>query len=192
MFALDKSALRKSALKARDATDPDWRIEQSLALSKYAGTLALSDGEIVSGFLPIRSEIDLRPLMNALHAYRVTLCLPVVLDPQTITFRRYVPEMPLVDTGFGTQGPGSDVATVDPNIMLMPLAAFDARGNRLGYGAGHYDRAIARFHALGRKPRLVGCAFACQRVEIIPAEPHDVPLDAILTEEGLHHFPDRA
>jgi 5-formyltetrahydrofolate cyclo-ligase len=75
---------------------------------------------------------------------------------------------------------------LDPNVMLVPLAAFDARGHRLGYGAGHYDRAIARLQERGLRPRLVGIAFDSQRVDRVPDEPHDVPLDAILTETGLH------
>jgi 5-formyltetrahydrofolate cyclo-ligase len=72
--------------------------------------------------------------------------------------------------------------------MLMPLAAFDQRGHRLGYGAGYYDRAIARMHERGLKPRLIGTAFECQKVERVPEENHDVALDEILTELGLRHF----
>jgi 5-formyltetrahydrofolate cyclo-ligase len=91
--------------------------------------------------------------------------------------------------GFGTSGPGRDAAVLDPQLMLVPLAAFDAAGNRIGYGAGHYDRAIARLHARGMFPRLIGLAFDCQRVETVPAEPHDAPLGEILTESGLRQFP---
>jgi len=189
---LNKSDFRSLALKKRDATDPDWRATQSTKLIEFAGQLELTKRSLISGFLPIRSEIDLRPLMNALHANGVSLCLPVVLDRETIVFRRFLPGMELIHTGFGTFGPGQDAEIVDPDTMLMPLAAFDDHGNRLGYGAGHYDRAIARLHGVGKEPRLIGCAFACQRVEAIPAEPHDVPLHAILTEEGMRHFPDGA
>jgi 5-formyltetrahydrofolate cyclo-ligase len=77
---------------------------------------------------------------------------------------------------------------LDPTLMLVPLAAFDRRGHRIGYGAGHYDRAIARLHAKGLKPALIGIAFDCQEVGTVPNEPHDVRLDAILTESGLRTF----
>src|SRR5690606_3324712 len=94
----------------------------------------------------------------------------------------------LVATGFGTSGPGPEACVLDPDIMLVPLAAFDWRGHRLGYGAGHYDRAIARLHAADRRPHLIGVAFDCQEVEGVPDEPHDVMLAEILTESGLRRF----
>ncbi|MEO0543909.1 MAG: 5-formyltetrahydrofolate cyclo-ligase [Pseudomonadota bacterium] len=187
---MEKADLRRSALKNRDALDPDWRAQQSDKFSQFAASINFSEGAVISGFLPIRSEIDLVPLMRVLHQRGASLCLPVVLDRETIVFRRYAPGMPLVDTGFGTRGPGPNAEAVDPDIMLVPLAAFDARGNRLGYGAGHYDRAIVRLHRANRKPQLIGCAFSCQRVAAIAVEPHDVPLDAVLTEDGLQLFRD--
>ena len=77
---------------------------------------------------------------------------------------------------------------LDPDIMLVPLAAFDARGHRIGYGAGHYDRAIARLVEAGSPPRLVGIAFDCQQVPLVPDEWHDVIIPEILTESGLRRF----
>lgn len=185
---MSKDRTRSDALAKRDALAAEWRNEQSRALPSFVDALGVPSGALVSGFLPIRSEIDLQPLLAALNAKDVALCLPVVLNRETIVFRRYNSGFELVDTGFGTRGPGLGAETVDPDVMLMPLAAFDDHGNRLGYGAGHYDRAIARLIAKGKRPRLIGCAFACQRVERISAETHDVPLDAVLTEEGLTHF----
>ena len=94
----------------------------------------------------------------------------------------------LVDMGFGTAGPGPEAGVVEPSLMLVPLAAFDARGHRIGYGAGYYDRAIARLQSNGHAPRLVGIAFDCQEVERVPDEPHDVVVPEILTERGLRRF----
>jgi len=184
-----KKALRLAALARRDALDPHRRIDAALAIAE-AG-LAVIDagpGDIVSGFMPIRSEMDTRPLMAALAEKGARLCVPAILDRTTIVFRELVRGAPLVDTGFGTVGPAEDAAILDPTIMLVPLAAFDARGHRIGYGAGHYDRAIARLHARGLHPRLYGIAFDCQEVERVPAEAHDVPLPAVLTENGLRRF----
>ena len=85
--------------------------------------------------------------------------------------------------------PGSQAVELDPTVMLMPLAAFDRMGNRIGYGAGHYDRAIARLHEKGQQPRLIGVAFDLQEVEQVPHEVHDVPLSAILTQSGFYQVP---
>ena len=184
-----KKILRDDALARRDALDPEWRAAASLAMADAAERIAVAPGTIVSGFLPIRSEIDLRPLMAALARGGARLCLPVVLDRATIVFREYRPGMALVGTGFGTSGPGAEAQVLDPAVMLTPLAAFDAAGNRIGYGAGHYDRAIARLHAKGMAPRLIGVAFDCQRVDAVPAEAHDVRLGEALSESGLRRFP---
>jgi 5-formyltetrahydrofolate cyclo-ligase len=90
--------------------------------------------------------------------------------------------------GFGTIGPHETAETLEPAIMLVPLAAFDARGHRIGYGAGYYDRAIERLKNNGHAPRLIGIAFDCQQVELVPDEPHDVVIPEILTESGLRRF----
>jgi len=183
-----KDRLRTQALARRDGLDPGLRAQISAGLARAAGGLGLAPGSVVSGFWPIRSEIDPRPLMDALAEGGARLCLPAILDRATIVFREYVPGMPLVAMGFGTRGPGAEAAILDPDAMLVPLAAFDGAGNRIGYGAGHYDRAIARLHARGRVPRLIGTAFDCQQVDAVPAEAHDAPLGEILTESGLRRF----
>ena len=185
-----KSELRRKALGARDAIAAEARIEASLAIEKI-GTreIDVQSGEIVSGFWPIRSEVDLRPLMFALREKGARLCLPVILDKTTIVFRELVRGADMVDTGYGTFGPGPDAEVVDPATMLVPLAAFDRAGHRIGYGAGHYDRAIARLHAKGMDPRLIGIAFDVQEVDRVPYEGHDIALSAILTEGGLRKMP---
>ena len=124
--------------------------------------------------------------MARLRERGARLCVPAILNRSTIVFRELVPGAALIATGFGTSGPGPDAAVLDPDIMLVPLSAFDSTGHRIGYGAGHYDRAITRLHQKGLNPRLIGIAFDCQEVPSVPAEPHDVRLDAILTESGLN------
>ena len=182
-----KAQYRNERLAARDAIPVDERIEMGLAMAAHGGdAIDVAPGAIVSGFLPIRSEADIRPLMARLRERGARLCVPVILDRSTIVFRELVPGAALVATGFGTSGPGPDAAVLDPDIMLVPLSAFDSIGHRIGYGAGHYDRAIARLHQKGLNPHLIGIAFDCQEVPSVPAEPHDVRLDAILTESGLN------
>ncbi len=184
-----KKTLRLEALARRDALPVDYRIEQSLVMADVGSEqLAVLPGEVVSAFMPVRSEVDVRPLMFALGAKGARICVPAILDKTTIEFRELVRGAPLIDMGFGTVGPGPEAAVLDPTLMLVPLAAFDGDGNRIGYGAGYYDRAIARLRDKGITPRLVGLAFDCQQVEAVPFEPHDIPLDAILTESGLRRF----
>ena len=182
-----KAQYRNERLAERDAIPPDERLDKGLAMLAHAGdAIELQPGEIVSGFLPIRSEADIRPLMARLRERGARLCVPVILDKLTIVFRELVPGVPLVPSGFGTAGPGPEAAVLDPEVMLVPLSAFDSTGHRIGYGAGHYDRAIDRLHQKGLNPTLIGIAFDCQEVPSVPAEPHDVRLDAILTESGLN------
>ncbi|MGQ2907979.1 MAG: 5-formyltetrahydrofolate cyclo-ligase [Aliihoeflea sp.] len=183
-----KKALREEALARRDGLDSQWRIEASLRMAEAADRLGVEPGMVVSGFWPMRSEVDVRPLMFALRERGARLCLPAILDKQTIVFRELVRDGKMVDMGFGTFGPGPDAAELDPDLMLIPLAAFDDRGHRIGYGAGYYDRAIDRLQAKGHAPRLVAIAFDCQEVERVPDQDHDVQLPEILTESGLRPF----
>ena len=184
-----KKQHRLAALARRDALDPFWRIEASLDMADAAKKLIdIAPGEVVSGFWPIRSEVDVRPLMFALREKGARLSLPAILDKTTIVFRELVLGAEMIDMGFGTSGPGADAALLDPSIMLVPLSAFDHRGHRIGYGAGHYDRAIARLVERGLAPRLIGIAFDCQEVPRVPDEPHDVIIPEILTESGLRRF----
>lgn len=181
-----KKTLRQQALARRDRLDEFWRIEAALEMAETArDQIAFEPGTIVSGFWPMRSEVDVRPMMFGLRERGARLCLPAILDKTTIVFRELVRGAPMVEMGFGTAGPGEEAEVLHPDIMLVPLAAFDARGHRIGYGAGYYDRAIARLHGLGRTPRLIGIAFDCQQVEKVPDEPHDVILSELLTESGL-------
>ncbi len=184
-----KKTLRTQALARRDGLELQARIEMSLAMAEEARQIEIAPGSVVSGFWPMRSEVDVRPLMFALREKGARLCLPAILDKTTIVFRELVRGAPLIDMGFGTAGPGPEAEVLDPTLLLMPLAAFDARGHRIGYGGGYYDRAIASLHARGLKPRLIGIAFDCQQVPMVPDEPHDVRLPHIITESGLRPFP---
>ena len=183
-----KEQLRLESLARRDALGPAARHDKSAAIAQAAASLAISPGTLVAGYLPIRSEADIRPLMAALRQEGADLSLPAVIDRTTVEFRAFTAESALVGTGFGTTGPDDSAPVVQPDVLLMPLAAFDRKGSRIGYGAGHYDRAIAVLRAQGADPRLIGIAFDCQEVASVPAQAHDVPLHAVLTESGLRRF----
>lgn len=178
--------MRAAALARRDALPLAQRIEAALAVADHG--VDLDGARTVAGYWRIRSELDVRPLMARLGEGGARLALPAVVDTQTIRFRVLHRESALVAAGFGTLAPGPDAAEVDPDLVLVPLAAFDAGGNRIGYGKGFYDRAIADLHQRGRKVRTIGIGFDCQEVPAFAAEPHDMRLDAVLTESGLRSF----
>jgi 5-formyltetrahydrofolate cyclo-ligase len=176
-----KAALRAAALARRDALDPEWRAQASeriaervLALPELAG---LSP---VAGFWPIRSEVDPRPIMRALHGRGQALAVPVVADPH-LMFRLWTPGAALVRRPFGLSEPPDTAPEVLPCALLVPLACFDRNGGRIGYGKGHYDRTLAALKA--RSPVLtVGLAFSVQAIEHAPVTEHDEPLDMVVTE----------
>lgn len=184
-----KKQLRLEALARRDALSPQWRIERSFDMAALADSLDITPGTIVSGFWPIRSEVDIRPLMYALMDRGARLCLPAIINKTTIVFRELSRGEEMIDMGFGTYGPHESAEELDPAVMLVPLAAFDHLGDRIGYGAGFYDRAISKLHARNLHPRLIGIAFDCQLVPDVPAEDHDVRLHHLLSESGLRRFP---
>src|SRR5690606_37518493 len=124
-----KRELRREALARRDALDPSFRIEAALEMTEFArNSIEIEPGAVASGFWPMRSEVDVRPMMFALRENGARLCLPAILDKTTMIFRELVRGAALVDMGFGTAGPGDDAEALDPSIMLVPLAAFDTRG----------------------------------------------------------------
>jgi 5-formyltetrahydrofolate cyclo-ligase len=179
-----KADIRKRILAKRNAVSPEWRAMASRAIARHALPAAANGpGGPVAGYWPYKSEADPRPLMEMLGRYGRPLALPVIQHTDVI-FRRWIDGVELVDAGFGTLGPDPTSDEVQPAVLLVPLAAFDAAGNRVGWGQGHYDRVIDKLAATGAGLLTIGVAFSFQQVHGVPAEPHDRPLDMIITELG--------
>jgi 5-formyltetrahydrofolate cyclo-ligase len=143
-------------------------------------------GAVVSGYWPFRTEIDPRPLMARLARAGARLALPVTPPKGSdapLSFRLWTPGAPLKPGPFRTPKPGEDCETVTPDLLLVPLLAFDRMGHRLGYGAGHFDRTLEALRAAG-PVFAAGLAHAAQEVSRVPAQPHDQVLDAIVTERA--------
>ncbi|HJS87885.1 MAG TPA: 5-formyltetrahydrofolate cyclo-ligase [Acetobacteraceae bacterium] len=137
-------------------------------------------GAAVAGFWPMDREIDIRPLLHALHKRGHAVVLPATGERgAALTFHLWEPSMDLVRERFGTLRSSGEERC--PNFLLVPLLAFDRAGGRLGYGGGYYDRTLAGLPGAFR----LGCAYAAQEVERVPAGPHDARLDAVATEEGV-------
>jgi len=183
-----KAALRVRALAKRDALSEKKRVSAAAKLAQRGLPFKFAPGTIVSGYSPIRNEIDPTPLMMTLAGDGARLALPcVTARGQALIFRRWSPQDRLMLGPLGIPEPSPAEAEVIPDIMLVPLAAFDRAGHRIGYGAGHYDFTFAQLrkakHVVG-----VGLAFAVQEIEAIPALSHDVALDYVLTETDVFDF----
>ena len=183
-----KATLRAKALAKRDALSEKKRASAAARLGKRGLPFELLPGSIVSGYSPIRSEIDPAPLMLKLAAEGAKLALPcVTARGQSLVFRIFHPNDRLMLGPLGIPEPSPAAAEIVPDIMLTPLAAFDKLGHRIGYGAGHYDFTFAHL----RKAKHVGgigLAFAAQEIEAVPALAHDVALDYVLTETDVFDF----
>ena len=183
-----KIELRKSALARRDALPAAERQAAAEAIAARPFPVAIKPGTIVSGFSPLKSEINPLPLMRRLAALGATLALPVVAGRgQPLIMRAYAFGQPLNEGVWGIREPNEDAAEVDPDILIVPLAGFDRRGHRIGYGAGYYDMTIGRLRSL--KPVVaVGIAYAAQEFPKVPITPRDERLDLVLTERDVIDF----
>jgi 5-formyltetrahydrofolate cyclo-ligase len=178
-----KSLLRQSALARRGSLDPQTRALLTARL--VAEGLACARqwrARVVSAFSPIRDEPDALALLQALGAEGFATALPVtVARSAPLTFRLWRVGDPTVAGALDIPEPTAEAPAVDPDLLFVPLAAFDRRGHRIGYGAGHYDRTLKRLRAAG-PVRAVGVAYSVCEIAAVPDEAHDEPLDFILTE----------
>ncbi len=183
-----KASLRAAALVARDALSETERAAAAQAVAERGLPVAIAPGAVVAGYSPIRSELDPTPLMQALAARGAGLALPVITQRgQSLRFRVWHEGDRLLPGSLGILEPSPAAAEIVPDIVLVPLAAFDRTGHRIGYGAGHYDRTLANLHR-SRGFAAIGLAFSGQEVAAVPALQHDVPLDYVLTETKVFDF----
>tara|TARA_R110002012_G_scaffold91128_1_gene222211 strand:+ start:486 stop:1046 length:561 start_codon:yes stop_codon:yes gene_type:complete len=147
-----------------------------------------ADASVIAGYWPFRTEIDPRPLMLALHALGHRVVLPVVARKAApLKFRLWGPGATLVKAGLGGLVPDVGAPELEPDLLLVPMLAFDDAGFRLGYGGGFYDRTLEELRGL-KSVRAVGVAYEAQRVPAVPRAVTDQRLDALLTETGIIDF----
>ena len=183
-----KAELRAEALAKRDALPVDMRAGAAETITARTFPIAMKPGIIVAGFIPMRSEINPIPLMGKLTAAGAQLALPTIAGRgQPLIMRAYRFGDELARGQWGIREPKPDVPEVAPDILIVPLAAFDRAGHRIGYGAGYYDLTICALRA--KKPvAAVGIAFAAQEIREVPATPRDERLDFVLTERETIDF----
>jgi 5-formyltetrahydrofolate cyclo-ligase len=183
-----KADLRAAALAKRDALTDEHRTAAAQAIASRGLPIEIAPGTVVSGYSPIRSEIDPIPLMRALAAKGIRLALPAVLARgKSLAFRAWSPGDRLMLGPLGILEPSPAAAERVPDIMLVPLAAFDRSGHRIGYGAGHYDYTLAHLRK-AKAIMAIGLGFAAQEITTVPALAHDVALDYVLTETQTFDF----
>lgn len=188
---------RRAALKRRKDAHAARATDAAAALTVRALTAFKTQDFSIAGYWPLGDEIDCRPLLAALKSTGAQVALPVVAGQgQVLIFRIWTPGDALDQGPFGTAHPGIRAAVVVPRVLLVPLIAFDAAGNRLGYGAGYYDRTIAalRRAALNNEGAItaIGLAYDEQEVDAVPAEAHDQHLDAVMTDRRTLWFNEAA
>jgi 5-formyltetrahydrofolate cyclo-ligase len=170
------------ARKAMHAASPD---AADALVANFPDEIWPKIGDVVSGFIPIGSEIDPRTLLAAFSCEGAVTALPVARKGGVLEFRAWRPGDPLVKAGFGLSEPEETAERVHPTLVLAPMLAFDLKGRRLGWGGGFYDREIALMRG-ERTVTIVGLAFDGQKLKRVPTGRHDQKLDWIVTEQGAY------
>ena len=188
-IAAEKAALRKLMRARRAALGLEARAAASLAacrrLVAWIASAGLAPGSAISGYWPIRDELDPRPAMQALAERGYRLALPVSLaQGEPLGFLAWAPGDPLAPDIMRIEAPLASADALTPALLLVPMLAFDRARRRLGYGAGFYDRTLTALRRAGA-PLAVGLAFSAQEVERVPAGPDDAALDAVATEDEV-------
>ncbi len=171
----------KARRKVAKAAHPD---AADSAMRHFLENVEITPGAVVSAYRPIFSELDVSPLMLALHERGVKLCVPVIDGADMpLSFRVWTPESTMIVGAFGAEIPEEAAETV-PNLLIAPMLSFDRRIYRLGYGGGFYDRTLEKLRAAGGAT-AIGYAYAAQEVAEVPIEPTDQRLDGVVTEAGI-------
>jgi 5-formyltetrahydrofolate cyclo-ligase len=180
-----KAIIRRDAVTRRDAIPPGERAQAAETIAARPFPLEIVPGMTVSGFSPLKTEINPLPLLRKLSQSGAQLALPAIAGRgKPLTMRAFAFGDELASGQWGIREPKSDAPEVAPDILLVPLLAFDRNGHRIGYGAGYYDMTIAKLRAI--KPVIAaGIAFAAQEIGEVPVTARDARLDLVLTEREV-------
>ena len=174
---------RERLIADRLAIEPELRKRHAASIIKRLEAIIGNPiGYVVSGYWPFRGEPDLRPWIEKIHARGGQFALPVVVERhKPLIFRLWAPGAPLKRGVWNIPIPDDGAEEVIPDIVIAPVVGFDARCFRLGYGGGFFDRTL---ELVGKRERILGVGYARQAIQTIHPGPHDIPMDAVVTEEG--------
>ena len=187
--ALKAKYRKKQSLLRKEFSDNLSQDIFNVIAKKVIKTIKQNDIEkpVVSGFLPIGSEVDVRPVLDLALENDFEICLPCVVEKdKPLIFRQWRDGDELVKEKFGTQAPTKQAEILIPNIIITPLLAFDKKKYRLGYGGGFYDRTISKFNKKNHKYITIGVALDVQRIDEVPIGKYDKALDFIITEKYIY------
>jgi 5-formyltetrahydrofolate cyclo-ligase len=181
-----RAALRRERIAAREALGADEHAARSQEIRRHLQQFLCPHGPATVAFYwPIRAEVDCRPLIDDLLVAGWRACLPVIVAPTTaMVFRRWTPDTAMASGHHGIPTPETGEEMV-PDVVLLPVNVFDAKGYRLGYGGGYFDRTLAALAAAGKPPLVAGVAFALAGTETIRPHAQDIQMDAVVTEYGV-------
>lgn len=194
MNADAKKSARAAARERRSAAQATLGVEAGPAFARHfmldlLPRLGLAAGAAIAGYSSISSEADPVPLLRAASGAGFRTALPAVAAPaRPLVFRLWRPGDPLIDGLHGTREPPAEAGAVQPELLIVPLLAFDKVGRRLGYGGGYYDRTLAFLRARTPGFKAVGLAFSVQEADELPEDENDQRLDWIVTERGVRAF----
>jgi 5-formyltetrahydrofolate cyclo-ligase len=183
-----KAELRTATLAKRDAMPAEQRQRAAEIIAARPFPVVIAPGTIVSGFMPLKSEINPLPLLRKLADAGAKLALPAIAGRgKPLTMRAYAFGDAFARGQWGIREPKPEQPEVFPDVLIVPLACFDRAGHRIGYGAGYYDMTIRRLRSM-KKVVAVGIAFAAQEIAKVPATERDERLDLVLTENETIDF----
>jgi 5-formyltetrahydrofolate cyclo-ligase len=185
-MAVMKPTLRETSLRHRLEIPQEERARASRRImEKFLSGVEIAPGSVVAGYWPVKGEVDVRPLLAELIRRGHSAALPQVTEQgRLLSFRAWHEGAAMVPGCYGIDEPDPEsAAQVTPGVVIVPMLAFDARGHRLGYGGGFYDRTLPELNAFA-----IGVAYASQALEEVPAGRYDCRVDMVVTEEAIHRF----
>jgi 5-formyltetrahydrofolate cyclo-ligase len=188
-FTAEKRKAREAMLQKRMQLPHAAMLSASQSIARhFADHPILAFSQSFAGYRAMRGELDVMEIFKVMARYNKKTALPCVTAEKTLLYREWKVNDPLVRHELGMEEPLPEAAELLPEIILVPLLAFDGEGYRLGYGGGYYDRTIEIIRELPKPPLFIGVGFSMQEVELVPTNEHDAPLDGILTELGVSMF----
>jgi len=185
----EKRKLRQSMQARRMALPHAAMAMASQAVARhFADHPILAFAPSFAGYIPMRGEVDVRPVFDIMARFEKDTALPCIMGEKSLLFRQWKLHDPLVRHALGVQEPEPTMPSLIPALVLVPLLAFDGAGYRLGYGGGYYDRTMAALRQFTTPPLFIGVGYGSQEIDQVPTDHFDEPLDGILTELGVSMF----
>jgi 5-formyltetrahydrofolate cyclo-ligase len=187
---LTKQELRKYFLDKRNNISDHYAQKVSNKITKFFSSIIDNYSiSVVAGFHPFRHEINTIPLLKLFISNGYKTCLPATpFEDKILQFREWTPKSNLIRGKYGILEPNHDCNTIEPDMLLVPLLAYDEAGHRLGYGGGYYDQTLRKLISTKKNITSIGVAFKIQRFKKLPIDTFDIPLDAVINEDGLIPF----